>query len=117
MDESILISIKKMLGIDENYDAFDVDIMAHINTALMIAFQFGVGRQFSISGEEETWRDYLRDDETHLTGIQTYVYERVKLVFDPPTSSVAADAAKDMAAELEFRMNVYSETNGGGDNE
>lgn len=117
MDESILNTIKKMLGIDEDYNAFDIDIMAHINTALTIAFQFGVGRQFSISSDEETWGDYLRDNEAFLQGIKTYVYERVKMVFDPPSSSVAAEASKSMASELEFRMNVYSEMNGGDEDE
>lgn len=109
MKDSILKTIKKMLGIDEDYNAFDIDIIAHINTALMIAFQFGIGKQFYILGADETWGDYLGDNEAFLPGIITYVYEKVKLVFDPPTSTVAAEAAKSMASELEYRMNLNYE--------
>jgi hypothetical protein len=116
VEDSILTTIKQMLGIDSGYDAFDSEIMAHINTALMIAAQFGVGRRYSITGTEETWGDYLQGNEAFLSGIITYVYEKVKLVFDPPTSSIAADAAKSMASELEFRMNVdYEEGVGSND--
>lgn len=108
MNESILVSIKKMLGIDENYDAFDVDIIAHINAALMIARQIGVGKDIRISGERERWCDFI-EDERYLNGIQSYIYEKVKMAFDPPSSSVAVDASKSFASELEWRLNLISE--------
>ena len=88
--DSILQSIKKLLGLDENYDAFDDDVMMHINSVLMILTQLGVGPKngFSITGEEETWGDYLGEDISKLSAVKTYVYLKVKTMFDPTSSSV-----------------------------
>ena len=105
--DSILQSIKKLLGLDENYDAFDDDVMMHINSVLMILTQLGVGPKngFSITGEEETWEDYLGKDISKLSAVKTYVYLKVKTMFDPTSSSVVNEAAKEMLKELEWRLN------------
>lgn len=105
--DSILQSIKKMLGLDENYDAFDDDVMMHINSVLMILTQLGVGPKngFSITGEEETWENYLGEDISKLSAVKTYVYLKVKTMFDPTSSSVVNEATKEMLKELEWRLN------------
>ena len=105
--DSILQSIKKLLGLDENYDAFDDDVMMHINSVLMILTQLGVGPKngFSITGEEETWGDYLGEDISKLSAVKTYVYLKVKTMFDPTSSSVVNESTKEMLKELEWRLN------------
>lgn len=105
--DSILQSIKKLLGLDENYDAFDDDVMMHINSVLMILTQLGVGPKngFSITGEEETWENYLGEDISKLSAVKTYVYLKVKTMFDPTSSSVVNEATKEMLKELEWRLN------------
>lgn len=109
--DSILQSIKKLLGLDEDYDAFDDDVMMHINSVLMILTQLGVGPKngFSITGEEETWEDYLGEDISKLSAVKTYVYLKVKTMFDPTSSSVVNEATKEMLKELEWRLNIEIE--------
>lgn len=107
MSESILNSIKKLLGIDESYDHFDADVIMHINTVLMILRQMGVGRStpFSISDASAVWSDFL-EDATDLDGVKTYIGAKVRMVFDPPQSSAVAEALKTTISELEWRLNV-----------
>lgn len=111
MNESILQSIKKLLGIDEEYDHFDPDIIMHINTALSVLTQLGVGPEngFFISDESATWNDFLGDEVNKFEGVKTYVYVKVRMVFDPPTSSAAADSFNRTINELEWRLNVAAE--------
>ena len=110
--DSILTSIKKLLGIAEEYTQFDVDIIKHINTVFMILTQMGVGppEGFSITGVYETWDDFL-SDSTNLEGVKTYVYMKVQLMFDPPTSSAKLDSANRIIGELEWRLNLAGESN------
>ena len=106
MNESILDSIKALLGPGEDYDHFDSDIIMHINTAFSILYQLGVGtKAFTITGPEETWNDYL-EDWTNLNDIKTYIYLRVKMLFDPPSSGTVMEALKENLRELEWRINV-----------
>lgn len=114
--DSILVTIKKMLGIDADYDAFDTDIIVHINTAIMILRQLGIGIKagFVITGESEEWADLLGDSELYES-VKTYIYLRVKSVFDPSTSSAASEASKEMIKELEWRLNSESDYGGGTD--
>lgn len=109
MNESILITVKKMMGIDEDYDAFDVDIIALINAALLSAYQFGAGKKMVIKDERETWGDYLGDNSSFLGSVQSYVYSKVKMAFDPPSSSVASEALKDLTLETSWRLNLMHE--------
>lgn len=105
--ESILTSIKKILGIDEFDTSFDTDLIIHINSSLMILNQLGVGPEngFVIYSKEETWNDFLNDDSS-IEAVKTYVGLKVKLMFDPPTSSFVTDSYKEMIKELEWRINV-----------
>lgn len=107
--ESILISIKKLLGIAEEYEHFDTDVIIHINTALMVLTQLGVGPSegFRIEDKAATWNNFIPDSNVvQLEGVKTYIYQKVKLVFDPPQSSAAMEAMKQSIAELEWRLNV-----------
>lgn len=107
MEESILVSIKKLLGIEKNYTHFDQDIMMHINSVFMILNQLGVGPSegFFIEGDDMYWEDYI-SDPTQLQAVKTYIYMKVRLIFDPPASSVVMDSIKQTISELEWRLNV-----------
>lgn len=106
MDQSILTSVKKLLGIPDGYEAFDLDIIIHINTVFVVLYELGVGDEpFSITDKTAVWSDFLKDSKD-LNLVQTYVYLKVRLMFDPPTSSAAIQAMKDLVSELEFRINV-----------
>lgn len=109
--DSILTSIKKLLGIQEDYTHFDTDIIIHINSALMILNQLGVGKEnFFITSDDETWDDFL-DDNKSLEAIKTIVYLRVRLTFDPPSNAFVVDSIERMIKELEWRVNVNAEAN------
>lgn len=109
--DSILNSIKKLLGITSDYDHFDSDIIIHINTILMVLTQVGVGPEegYLIQDEQDEWSDFLGDDLTKLAGIKSYIYLRVKLLLDPPTSTSAIEAINRMVAELEWRLNIAAD--------
>lgn len=111
MVTSILTSIKKLLGLDESYTVFDVDIMMHINSALATLNQLGIGPEFGFTIEDAgpTWDEFLGIDQ-RLNPVKTYVYLRVRLLFDPPATSFAIDAVKEQITELEWRLNVTRES-------
>lgn len=105
--ESILTSIKKMLGISKEYTHFDEDLIMHINSALAVLGQLGVGPSegFFIEDESAEWSDFV-SDLSKLQFIKTYVYQKVKLLFDPPQSSAAIQALNESIREFEWRINV-----------
>ena len=105
--ESILTSIKKLLGIAEHDTSFDTDVIMHINTVFMFLRRVGVGPEggFSIEDSSAKWTDFI-EDTTKVEGIKTYVYIRVKLIFDPPTTSAILENFKEMARELEWSLNI-----------
>lgn len=105
--ESILTSIKKMLGITEEYTHFDADLIMHINSVFMILTQLGVGPSegFSIKGAEETWNQFLSEGK-QLELVKTYMYMKVKLIFDPPLSSAVIEVINRQISEFEWRLNV-----------
>jgi hypothetical protein len=105
--ESILTSIKKMLGIIEEYEQFDADLIMHINSVFMILNQIGVGpsRGFSIKGEDEVWTDFIPDD-SRLELVKSYMHLKVKLIFDPPLGSAVIEAMNRMISEFEWRLSV-----------
>lgn len=111
--ESILTSIKKLLGIAEEETHFDQDLIMHINSAFMILTQLGVGpsKGFSIYDENDVWSDFIPEGSS-LSAVKTYVGMKVRMMFDPPTSSAVADAANKMIDELEWRLNVGAENGG-----
>ena len=107
MDSSILTSIKKLLGIAEEDTSFDQDIIIHINTVFAILSQLGVGpaNGFSIEDDSAIWEDYL-GNATNLELVKSYIYMKVRSMFDPPTSSILADAMNKNISELEWRINT-----------
>lgn len=108
MEESILISIKKLLGISDEYTQFDEDIIMHINTVFLNLNQLGVGPEegFSIEDDSAEWSEFIGDSNTKLQAVKSYMYLKVKLLFDPPLSSSVIESMNRMIAELEFRLNV-----------
>lgn len=111
MNESILITIKKMLGLDASYNAFDIDIITFINSAFMVLKQIGVKADegFMITGYDETWTDVLDGYETAFEVIKTYIYLRVRILFDPPSSSVVLTSYENLIKEYEWRINILYE--------
>lgn len=105
--ESILTSIKKLLGITEECTDFDIDLMMHINSVLSILTQIGVGssKGYSITGKENVWLEFIGDDE-NLESVKSYVYLKVRLLFDPPTNSAVIESMNRMISELEWRISV-----------
>lgn len=110
MDEIILLTVKRMLGISDEDKAFDMELVVFINTALMVIHEVGVGADdFRITPEgEETWHDFI-EDNVDLIGVQTFVYLKVRIAFDPPQSSYVLDSMQKQADELLWRLNVTSE--------
>lgn len=105
--ESILTSIKKLLGIEEEYTQFDNDIIMHINSVFLNLTQLGVGpaEGFLIEDDTATWEDFI-GDRNQLQAVKSYMYLKVKLLFDPPLSSSVIESMNRMIAELEWRLNV-----------
>lgn len=108
--ESILTSIKKMLGIAAEYEHFDPDIIMHINSALMALTQIGVGppEGFMIEDDMATWTDFI-GEPGKLEAVKTYIYARVKMAFDPPLSSAVMESLKRIADEYEWRLNIAAD--------
>ena len=108
--DSILTSIKKLLGIAEDYTQFDDDIITHINTVFLNLTQLGVGPEegFSIEDDVASWEDFI-EDNVQLQAVKSYMYLKVKLLFDPPLSTSVVESMNRMIAELEWRLNVAVE--------
>lgn len=112
MENGILTSVKKLLGIAEEYKHFDEDIIVHINSVFMILTQLGVGPSmgFSINDESAVWTDFIGEDDKNFQSVKTYVYMKVKLIFDPPLSSAVLESMNRTISELEWRLNVAADT-------
>ena len=104
--DSILDTIKKLLGPTQDYKYFDQDIIIHINTAIMTLTDIGVGPKegFSITSNAEVWSDFIKDINK-FEAVKTYIYLKVKLVFDPPLSSSVIEIYNKQINELEWRLN------------
>jgi hypothetical protein len=112
MEQSILLSTKKILGISSDYVVFDLDILTHINSAFSTLAQLGVGpvEGFMIEDETAQWADFFGDaPDIQLNSVKTYIYLRVRQVFDPPTTSYAISAFNEQIKELEWRLNSHRE--------
>ena len=105
--DSILTSVKKMLGIAEEYTHFDADLIMHINSVFMILAQLGVGPSegFFIEDDTTTWDEFIQDKK-EINSVKSYVGLKVRLLFDPPTSSAAMEAANRLIEEFEWRLNL-----------
>lgn len=110
MEESILDSVKLSLGIPVEYEHFDQQIMLHLNTVMAILPQLGVGPEegFFVQDDSTTWGELIGDTELayKLLYVKSYVCLRVRLLFDPPSSSGAIDAMERQMRELEWRITV-----------
>ena len=109
-EESILTSVKKVLGIPEYYEHFDQDILLHLNSVMSILHQLGVGPEngFVVEDDSTTWSDLFDGDidTNKMMYVKSYVCLRVRLLFDPPASSGAIDAMERQMRELEWRITV-----------
>jgi hypothetical protein len=105
--DSILNTIKHTLDIEDDYTGFDIDIILGINTALSTLTQLGVGPVggFSIEDSSQNWVDFLGDSK-NLEAVKSYIGLKVRLMFDPPTSSFVVDAISRQITELEWRLQV-----------
>lgn len=108
--ESILTSVKKLLGIDEAYTHFDADLIMHINSVFSILTQLGVGpaNGFSIKGKDETWTSFVGDDSKFAL-VKSYMHLKVKLLFDPPLSSAVIESVNRQISEFEWRLLVAAD--------
>lgn len=111
MEESILLTIKKLLGPSAEVEAFDTDIITHINTVFLNLQQLGVGpaEGFSIEDDGATWEEFIGDNKK-LNAVQTYIYLKVKLVFDPPSNSSVLNSNQQVINELEWRLRTEAES-------
>lgn len=104
MDDSILKTIRHLIGPSEDYSYFDTDLIIHINAAFSRLCQLGVGpeKPFRITGEQESWCDFMAHG--YLEEVKQYIYLSVKLIFDPPTSSSVQNAYKEQMEKLEWLL-------------
>lgn len=110
MIDSILTSIKKLLGISEDYTHFDSDLIMHINSVLSILTQIGVGPSdgYSIENAGNKWSEFIEDTKL-LEMVKSYMHLKVKLLFDPPLSSSVMESMNRMISEFEWRIQVVSD--------
>lgn len=121
MAGTILTDVKQMLGLTEDYTPFDQELVMHINSVLMILNQLGVGTpNFKITLSQttgdnpqtvstETWAQFLGTSYLgNMEAVKSYVFTKVKLLFDPPASGTLMESYKKLADEFEFRLNVAS---------
>lgn len=115
--ESILTSVKKLLGLPAEYTAFDPDLIMHINTVFFILNQIGIGPKetFSISDASVTWDEFTSANRTKIESIKTYMAARVRLAFDPPSAPALKEAQEKVVNELEWRLRMEAEFRNGED--
>lgn len=108
---SIVASIKKMLGLNDDYTPFDTDVLIHINSSFLKLHQLGVGPKdgFTVSDYNQTWSDF-EITPVMLGAVKTFVYLQVKMMFDPPANSYVMDAMKQQVEEIGWRLNVQAES-------
>jgi len=111
METSILNSVKKILGLQSTDTPFDEMILTHVNTAFSTLYQLGVGPDggFAIEDDTKTWEDFITGDISIVNACKTYVYLRVRLLFDPPPTSFALQSMKEQLTEYEWRISVLRE--------
>lgn len=106
MPDSILTSVKKALGIEASYTDFDADITMHINSVFSILHQVGAGNQttvFQITSAAEEWESFIAG-QNEIAMVRSYMFLRVKILFDPPALSFVLSALQEQAKEMEWRL-------------
>lgn len=108
-EDSILDKTKKILGIEAEYDVFDIDIITHINSVFATLTQLGIGPEegYMIEDNSTQWDEYL-ENKLYLNSVKSYMYLRVRVLFDPPTTSFALSAMSEQIKEMEFRLSLYA---------
>lgn len=111
--DSILNNVKKLLGIDSEDDSFDIDVMTMINSTIPSLAQIGIGPSngYIVTSADDKWTDWITTNDINLQGVKTYLYLKIKLIFDPPTNSTVVEAFNKNLNELEWRMMLAVETN------
>jgi hypothetical protein len=111
MGQSILTSTKKILGIAEDYIAFDLDVVTHINSAFSTLAQLGIGPDtgFMIEDKDDEWDDFFEEDDPQYNAVKSYVYLKVRQLFDPPTTSYLITAVEKQIQEIEWRLSTLRE--------
>lgn len=105
LNNSILSTIKKMLGFESEYEAFDEDLVVLINGFIRELYQLGVGEErFAVTGNEQTWADYLGNANGVLDDVKSYIYYKVRLIFNPPSNSFVVKSYKDAIEETAWRI-------------
>lgn len=112
-EESILKSIRKLIGPEDDYTHFDPDITIHINSAINRLYQLGVesAKNFRVTSEAETWGELFGSDDEVIDMCKTLIYYKVKMGFDPPTSSIASEAFRTEIDKQEWLISVWVESN------
>jgi hypothetical protein len=110
MEESILLSTKKILGLESEYTPFDLDVITHINAAFSILNQLGVGPEegYFITDESNAWTEFVTPDN-QLNLVKTYVFLKVRILFDPPSTSFLLETYDNQIKEYEWRLNIMRE--------
>ena len=105
MEESILKTIKQLIGCPDDFEQFDLDLIVHINSAFATHTHLGVGPKegYRITGADNAWSEF-EDDAQKLSLIKDYVYIKTRLLFDPPTSGSLMDSLKEQLKEMEWRL-------------
>lgn len=111
MSESILDSVKKLIGTPVDDTSFDADIILHINSVFMVLNQLGIGpvNGYTITDKTPKWSDYVAET-ANLQGLKTYMVLRVKALFDPSSTSFTQDAFQRQVAEFEWRLVLQRES-------
>lgn len=107
--DSIVNKTKKILGIEADYDAFNIDIITHINSVFSDLVLLGIGSEVGFAIEDETteWSSYL-ESKLYLNQVKSYMYLRVRLLFDPPSTSFAIDAMQKQIEKYEWLLSLYA---------
>lgn len=112
MRDSILTSIKKLLGIAEEDDTFDTDIIIHINSVIMILRQMGIGplEGFEVHDASQNWTEYLGEDGmAQFSSVKSYIFLKVRQLFDPATNGAVTESTNKLISELEYRLYAEAE--------
>lgn len=113
MESSILKSVRKTIGLDPDDSSFDIDLVMNINTTISFLTQLGVSpieEPFFVEDDKQYWTDYLDEEDTSLSLVKSYICYKVRMMFDPPTTSIVMESLKNTISELEFRINHIAES-------
>lgn len=107
--DSILLSVKKLIGLTSDYTQFDADLIIHINSTFAVLNQLGVGPEdpFTITGNSETWDEFVSQQNTE--NVRSYMFMKVKMLFDPPSTATMHEAYSKSIEEMEWRLTVAAD--------